>query len=172
METRNRNQILVFYRSFHYLKPFRSLILFCVGTRVQVSLSSLFCFARLLILYSIHKPSALTERLRRDSITHRELHILLTLSFSLSLSLLTEKDIVLEGEKRVERKLPIANKKMTHNHRAYYGAMQVTISIENNTVPILSRLGPNQPQSNSQKERKRRKERKEHSSARYYESKN
>jgi hypothetical protein len=85
---------------------------------------------------------------------------------------LTEKDIVLEGEKRVERKLPIANKKMTHNHRAYYGAMQVTISIENNTVPILSRLGPNQPQSNSQKERKRRKERKEHSSARYYESKN
>jgi hypothetical protein len=58
----------------------------------------------------------------------------------------------------VERKLPIANKKMTHNHRAYYGLMQVTISIENNTVPILSRLGPNQPQSNNQKEKKEKKE--------------
>lgn len=48
---------------------------------------------------------------------------------------------------------------MTHNHRAYYGAMQVTISIENNTVaiPFSDQVLIKHKATNGEREREKKK---------------
>jgi len=103
----------------HNPKPFRSLILFCCWTCVQVSLELPLLFRT----PSIHKPPALTELLRCDSITHRASY---PSPLSLSLSLDRKGCSVRHGERERGREksgtqIAYSQQKMTHNRRAHYG---------------------------------------------------